>query len=224
MGEKVNFNDSGLAKLDVSKGRDITELYVQNNRLEKIDLSNNRKIKIFDCTGNPLKYIRGFAPAAAEHAARSTADLAAALDTDPAADSATGSTAASATGSTADSATGSAADSAAGSAMAPTTPVFPADIADSYPDIDETELLMRQFKAREDEVISSELLSIEAGRGGSVGLKYSPEEGQQYFAYPDEGYSFGGWYNALGDRLSKDAVWRDDYGTGREIIAMFFKA
>ena len=200
MGEKVNFNDSGLAKLDVSKGRDITELYVQNNRLEKIDLSNNRKIKIFDCTGNPLKYIRGFAPAAAEHAARSTADLAAALDTDPAA------------------------DSAAGSAMAPTTPVFPADIADSYPDIDETELLMRQFKAREDEVISSELLSIEAGRGGSVGLKYSPEEGQQYFAYPDEGYSFGGWYNALGDRLSKDAVWRDDYGTGREIIAMFFKA
>ena len=108
--------------------------------------------------------------------------------------------------------------------MAPTTPVFPADIADSYPDIDETELLMRQFKAREDEVISSELLSIEAGRGGSVGLKYSPEEGQQYFAYPDEGYSFGGWYNALGDRLSKDAVWRDDYGTGREIIAMFFKA
>lgn len=208
MGEKVNFNDSGLAKLDVSKGRDITELYVQNNRLEKIDLSNNRKIKIFDCTGNPLKYIRGFAPAAAEHAARSTADLAAALDTDPAADSATG----------------SAADSAAGSAMAPTTPVFSADIADSYPDIDETELLMRQFKAREDEVISSELLSIEAGRGGSVGLKYSPEEGQQYFAYPDEGYSFGGWYNALGDRLSKDAVWRDDYGTGREIIAMFFKA
>ncbi len=131
--EKVNFSGSGLRKLDVSKGTDITELYVQDNCLDEIDLTNNRRIRILDCTGNPLKYIKGFAPG------------------------------------------------------------------------------------------SGEFLGIEAARGGSVGLKYSPEDGQRYFAYPDEGYVFGGWYNALGDRLSKETAWSGEYGCGMEIVAMFIK-
>ena len=39
-----------------------------------------------------------------------------------------------------------------------------------------------------------------------------------------EGYKFDGWYDVLGDRLSKEAVWIDAYGTCREIFAMFVKA
>ena len=44
--ERVNFSNGNLAKLDVSKGENITELYVQGNRLEEIDLSCNKNIKI----------------------------------------------------------------------------------------------------------------------------------------------------------------------------------
>jgi len=131
--EKVNFSNGNLMKLDVSKGEYITELYVQGNRLEEIDLTNNRNIRILDCTDNPLKYIKGMAPSG-----------------------------------------------------------------------------------------SGDLI-IEACKGGSVGLRYSPDEGQQYFAYADEGYRFEGWYDILGDRLSRDKVWEDDYGASREIVAMFVK-
>ena len=46
--ERVNFSNGNLAKLDVSKGENITELYVQGNRLEEIDLSCNKNIKILD--------------------------------------------------------------------------------------------------------------------------------------------------------------------------------
>lgn len=143
--EKVNFSGGDLMKLDVSRGENIVELYVQGNRLEEIDLSNNRKLKTLDCTENPLKVIKGFAPSE--------------------------------------------------------------NSGDSAPADD----------------LCADALNIEACRGGSVGLKYSPEEGQTYFAYPDEGYKFDGWYNALGDRLSKDAQWKDAYGMGREIFAMFIK-
>lgn len=143
--EKVNFSGGNLMKLDVSRGENIAELYVQENRLEEIDLTGNRKLKVLDCTGNPLKFIKGFAPS---------------------------------------------------------------ENPRENPPADE---------------LGGDMLYIEACRGGSVGLKYSPEEGQTYFAYPDEGYKFDGWYNALGDRISRESVWKDTYGAGREIFAMFIK-
>ena len=67
-------------------------------------------------------------------------------------------------------------------------------------------------------------LILRACKGGTVGLQYSPLEGQNYYAYADEGYRFEGWYDVLGDRLSREAVWHDTYGTAREIFAMFVKA
>lgn len=60
--ERVNFSNGNLAKLDVSKGENITELYVQGNRLEEIDLSCNKNIKILDCTDNPLIFIKSNVP------------------------------------------------------------------------------------------------------------------------------------------------------------------
>lgn len=51
--ERVNFSNGNLTKLDVSKGENITELYVQGNRLEEIDLLHNKNIRILDCTDNP---------------------------------------------------------------------------------------------------------------------------------------------------------------------------
>lgn len=137
--EKVNFSNSNLTKLDVSRGENITELYVQGNQLEEIDLSHNDKIKILDCTDNPLICILGKAPCLSENGIR------------------------------------------------------------------QGDLILRACK------------------GGTVGLKYSPEEGQQYYAYASEGYKFDGWYDILSDRLSKEAVWKEAYGTCREIFAMFVK-
>ena len=131
--EKVNFSSNNLAKLDVSKGENITELYIQNNRLEEIDLLQNKKIEILECTDNPLRYIKGYVPLSA----------------------------------------------------------------------------------------GKDFLILEAGKGGSVGLKYNPQEGQQYFAYPDDEHDFDGWYNILGDRISREIIWTDSYGTGREMFAMF---
>ncbi len=69
-----------------------------------------------------------------------------------------------------------------------------------------------------------EELILRACKGGTVGLQYSPSLGQEYHAYPGEGYCFDGWYDVLGDRLSREAVWHDAYGTAREIFAMFAKA
>ena len=44
---------------------------------------------------------------------------------------------------------------------------------------------------------------------------------QQYHAVADEGYIFDGWYDELGDRLSKEPVWNDQYGASRSIVAWF---
>lgn len=146
--ERVNFSNGNLAKLDVSKGENITELYVQGNRLEEIDLSCNKNIKILDCTDNPLIFIKSNVPSDSQE---------------------------------------------------------------------------RQEKTASSECAEDELI-LRACQGGTVGLKYSPQEGQRYYAYADEGYKFDGWYDVLGDRLSKEVVWIDAYGTGREIFAMFVKA
>lgn len=132
--EIFDMRDGKLEKLDVSRGEDLTEIYVQNNRLAELDLSNNKKLEKVDCTGNPLKYIRALAP----------------------------------------------------------------DCGDRFP------------------------LELEASRGGSVGLKI--DKGlQRYEAVPEEGYEFDGWYDELGDRLCKEALWEDTYGASRVIIASFRK-
>ena len=53
--EVLDMRDSNISKLNVTRGEDLTELYVQNNFLRELDLTNNRNLKILDCTGNPLK-------------------------------------------------------------------------------------------------------------------------------------------------------------------------
>lgn len=131
--EKVNFSNSNLMKLDVSKGENITELYIQGNRLTEIDLSANKNIRILDCTDNPLRFIKAAAP------------------------------------------------------------------------------------------LGGGALTVEACKGGTVGLKYGPSEGQKYFAYEDKDYKFEGWYDILGDRVSKEKVMEDAYGMSRELFAMFVK-
>ena len=74
-------------------------------------------------------------------------------------------------------------------------------------------------------------LELFSGDGGTVGLKFNPvynaqwkETGkwqQSYYAYPDEGFTFDGWYDDKGTLVSRDAVWIDTYGTSRRLTALF---
>lgn len=130
--EVLDMRDSNISKLNVTRGEDLTELYVQNNFLRELDLTNNRNLKILDCTGNPLKYINALAPGS----------------------------------------------------------------DGKMP------------------------LQVAAGAGGTVGMKIEPGV-QRYYADPEEDFIFDGWYDELGDRLSKEQVWDDTYGAGRSIVAWF---
>lgn len=75
-------------------------------------------------------------------------------------------------------------------------------------------------------------LEISAGEGGFIGIKYCPiynaqwkETGkwqQRYFAYPQKGQRFIGWYTN-GVRVSDAAILDDPYGTGRILHAVFEK-
>ena len=74
-------------------------------------------------------------------------------------------------------------------------------------------------------------LELRAGDGGCVGLRFNPvynaqwketgEWQQSYYAYPDEGRSFRGWYDENGKLHSADAVWTDEYGSSRILTAEF---
>lgn len=74
-------------------------------------------------------------------------------------------------------------------------------------------------------------LTVVAGEGGYVGLKFNPvynaqwketgEWEQSYYAYPLDGYAFEGWYDQDGCLVSTEAVWIDKYGSSREIKAVF---
>lgn len=74
-------------------------------------------------------------------------------------------------------------------------------------------------------------LTVVAGEGGYVGLKFNPvynaqwketgEWEQSYYAYPMNGYAFDGWYDRDGCLVSNEAVWIDQYGSSREIKAIF---
>ena len=73
-------------------------------------------------------------------------------------------------------------------------------------------------------------LELYAGDGGCIGLKFNPvynaqwkETGQwqqSYYAYPDEGFRFVGWYEN-GAKVSEEETWIDEYGTSRILRAEF---
>lgn len=74
-------------------------------------------------------------------------------------------------------------------------------------------------------------LELVAEGEGYVGLKYNPiynaqwketgEWEQTYYAYPKEGHNFTGWYDKKGNKISKEKVWKDEYGRSRELVAKF---
>ena len=74
-------------------------------------------------------------------------------------------------------------------------------------------------------------LELTAGEGGCVGLKYNPvynaqwkETGgwqQTYYAYPEDGKRFVGWFDPEGHLLSMEEAWLDTYGTSRVMSARF---
>ena len=73
-------------------------------------------------------------------------------------------------------------------------------------------------------------LEVYAGDGGCIGLKFNPiynaqwketgEWQQSYYAYPDEGFRFGGWYED-GTKVSEEEKWIDEYGASRVLKAVF---
>ena len=76
-------------------------------------------------------------------------------------------------------------------------------------------------------------LILTAEDGGTVGLRYNPiynaqwkETGQwqqAYYAYPDPGCDFDGWYDEDGICRNDEAVWEDRYGESRCLTARFRK-
>lgn len=74
-------------------------------------------------------------------------------------------------------------------------------------------------------------LELAADGPGKVGLQFNPvynaqwketgEWRQTYYAYPQEGCAFAGWYDPSGALLSREAVWPDAYGTSRILTARF---
>lgn len=76
-------------------------------------------------------------------------------------------------------------------------------------------------------------LELYAGVGGCVGLKFNPaynaqwketgEWQQSYYAYPDAGFRFDGWYEN-GAKVCADGTWFDRYGTARVLEARFVRA
>ena len=76
-------------------------------------------------------------------------------------------------------------------------------------------------------------LELTAGEGGCVGLRFQPvynaqwketgEWEQSYFAYPDPGFRFLGWFSAAGEKLCGETQWTDTYGASRVLTARFEK-
>ncbi len=74
-------------------------------------------------------------------------------------------------------------------------------------------------------------LTLKAEGPGTVGLKYNPvydaqwketgEWQQTYYACPQQGASFSGWFDSQGEMLSKEPEWVDEYGASRILTAVF---
>ncbi len=87
---------------------------------------------------------------------------------------------------------------------------------------------IRAFAPQREELLPLELT---AEGGGTVGLKFNPvynaqwketgEWQQSYYAYPEEGHEFEGWYDERGKKLSEESVWLDEYGASRRLTARF---
>lgn len=77
-------------------------------------------------------------------------------------------------------------------------------------------------------------LSLFASSGGCVGLSFNPiynaqwketgEWEQSYHAYPDNGFSFAGWFDEKGACISTEADFDDEYGNSRQLTARFKEA
>ena len=75
-------------------------------------------------------------------------------------------------------------------------------------------------------------LELYAAEGGCIGLKFNPvynaqwketgEWQQSYYAYPDGGVRFDGWYEN-GMKISEEETWTDEYGASRILQARFIK-
>ena len=73
-------------------------------------------------------------------------------------------------------------------------------------------------------------MELYAGDGGFVGVEFNPiynaqwketgEWQQNYYAYPDEGFLFEGWFEN-GEKVSEEETWIDEYGTSRVLKAVF---
>ena len=74
-------------------------------------------------------------------------------------------------------------------------------------------------------------LELTADGPGAVGMQFNPvynaqwketgEWRQTYYAYPQEGHGFLGWYDDAGALLSREAAWLDEYGASRVLTARF---
>lgn len=90
---------------------------------------------------------------------------------------------------------------------------------------------MRSIKAIAPQRGTGLPLELTAEGCGYVGLRFNPvynaqwketgEWQQSYYAYPQEGRMFAGWYDAEGRCLSEDAEWLDEYGASRVMTARF---
>ena len=73
-------------------------------------------------------------------------------------------------------------------------------------------------------------LTLSCGEGGTVGLKFNPvynaqwketgEWQQSYYACPDEGFRFVGWFEN-GEKVGSSETWIDEYGASRVLLAVF---
>lgn len=76
-------------------------------------------------------------------------------------------------------------------------------------------------------------LELRAEGPGTVGLKFNPvydaqwketgEWQQTYYAYPQNGAYFAGWFDSQDDKLSQEPEWIDEYGASRVLTAKFYK-
>ena len=92
---------------------------------------------------------------------------------------------------------------------------------------------LKQIKALAPQRETPLPLTLTAGDGGYVGLKFCPvytpqwketgEWQQRYAAYPMEGFAFAGWYDEQGSRVSGEQTWTDEYGRSAVLTARFEK-
>ena len=92
---------------------------------------------------------------------------------------------------------------------------------------------MKRIRSLAPQQEPSRPLELSAEGQGCVGLKFNPvydaqwkETGQwqqSYYAYPEEGWGFEGWYDAEGKLLSSETVFNDTYGASRILSARFME-